>query len=95
MSTDQWLMFEKSSFNCFSISLSFFLWKTGHLSSAYKNRLHFIAIGISSTLIKNSKGPNMDPCDILRNMPKISEKELSEFTEKLRFDRYDRNHLTV
>ena len=37
----------------------------------------------------------MDPCDTPRNMPKISEKELSEFTEKLRFDRYDRNHLTV
>ena len=88
-------MFAKSSFNCFSISLSFFLWKTGHVSSAYKNRLRFIAIGISSTSIKNSKGPNMDPCDTLRNMPKISEKELSEFTEKLRFDRYDRNHLTV
>ena len=43
------------SFNWFSISLTFSLWKTRHLSSAYKNRLHLTVIVIWLTLVKKNK----------------------------------------
>ena len=33
-----------------------------HVSSAYKNRSHLTAIGISLRFIKNNKGPRIDPC---------------------------------
>ena len=67
-------MFSKSLFNCFSISSTILFWKTRHTSSAYKNRLHFIAISKSSTSIKNNKGPSMDPCVTLSNMLEIMKK---------------------
>ena len=55
LSTNQSHMFPKSLFNCFLISLIFLLWKTSHVPSAYKNRLHLTAIGISLSYIKNNK----------------------------------------
>ena len=79
-------MFSESSLNCFSISLTFLLWKTMHVSSAYKNRSHLAAIGIL-TYIKNNKGPRIDPCSTSHDMLETSEKEFSRFTVNLRFDR--------
>ena len=73
-------MCAKSSFNCLSISLTFLLWKTRHMSSAYKNRLHLTAISISLTYIKNNKGPRIDPCSTPHDMFETSEKEFSKFT---------------
>ena len=80
-------MFAKSLFNCFSISLTFLLWKTRHVSSAYKNRSHLTAIGISLAYIKNNKEPRIDPCGTPHDMLETSEKEFSEFTVNLRFHR--------
>ena len=79
--------FSKSSFNCFSISLTFLLWKTKHVSSTYKNRLHLTAIDISLTYIMNKKEPRIDPCGTPHDMLETSEKEFSKFTVNLRFDR--------
>ena len=77
-------MFAKSSFIDI---LHILTWKTRHASSAYKNRLHLTAIGISLTYIKNDKGPRIDPCGTPHEMLEPSEKELSKFTVNLRFDR--------
>ena len=75
LSTIQSHMFAKSSFNYFSISWIFLLWKTRHVSSTYKNRLHLTALGISLTYIKNNKGPRTDPCGTPHDMLETSEKE--------------------
>ena len=80
-------MFAKSSFNSSSLSLTFLLWKTRHVSSAYKNRLHLTAIGISLTYIKNNKGPKIDPYGTPHDMLETAEKEFSKSTVNLRFDR--------
>ena len=48
------------------------------MSSAYKKRLHFTAIGISLAYIKNSKGPSIDTCGTPHKMLEISGKELSK-----------------
>ena len=85
LSTNQSHMFAKSSFNYFSISLIFLLWKTKHVSSAYKNKSHLTAISISLTYIKNNKGPRIDPCGTPHDMLETSEKEFSKFTINLRF----------
>ena len=55
-------MFVKSSFNCFSISITSFPWKTSQESSAYKNRFEVTACGMSFMYMRNSNGPRMDPC---------------------------------
>ena len=41
LSTNQSHIFSKSRISCFSISVPLSLWKTRHVSSAYKNRLQF------------------------------------------------------
>ena len=51
------------------------------MSSVYKDRLHFTAINISLTKIKNSKGPSIDPCGTPHNTLVMSEKKLSKFLE--------------
>ena len=38
-----------------------------HVSSAYKNKSHLTAIGISLTYIKNNKGPRIDPSGTLNH----------------------------
>ena len=80
-------MFTKYSFNCFSTTLTFLLWKTRHVSSTCKNRLHLTEIGISLTYIKSNKGSQIDLCGTLHDMLEISEKEFSKSTVSLRFDR--------
>ena len=67
--------------------LTFLPWKTRHVSSAYKNKSHLTAIGISLTYTKNNKGPRIDPCGTPHDMLETSEKELSKFIINLRFDR--------
>ena len=62
LSTNHSQMFVKSSFNCFSISITFFPWKTRQGSSAYRNRFYLTACGMSFTYTRNSNGPRMDPC---------------------------------
>ena len=71
-------MFAKSSFNCFSISLTFLLWKTSYVSSAYKNKSHLTVISISLTYIKNNKGQRIDPCGTPHDMLETLEKEFSK-----------------
>ena len=69
------------------MSLTFLLWKTRPVSSAYQNRLRLTAIGISLAYIKNNKGPRVDSCGSPHDMLETSEKEFSKFTVNLRFDR--------
>ena len=78
-------MFAKSSFNYLSISLTFLLWKTRHVSLAYKSRLHLTAIGISLTYIKNHKGPKIDPYGTPHDMLQ-TEKEFSKSTVNLPYN---------
>ena len=80
-------MFAQSSFNCFSIFLTFLFWKTRHVSLAYQDRLHLTAIGISLTYIKNNKEPRIDPYGTPHDMLETSEKELSKFTVNVRSHR--------
>ena len=79
----------KFSLNYFSISVTFFLWKSSHVSSTYKNRLHSTAADMSLTQIKSSKGPSIDLRNTLHDILKISKKKFSKFTVNLRFDRFN------
>ena len=65
------------------------------MSSAYKNRLHLSAIGISLKYIKNNKGSRIDPYGTAHDMLETSENEFSKLTVNLRFDRSDGNHSTM
>ena len=71
-------MFGKYSFNCISISLILLIWKTRHVSSAYKNRLHLTAFSISLTYVKNYKEPRIDAFGTPHDMLERSEKEFSK-----------------
>ena len=62
-STNQSHLFAKSSFNWLSISLSFLLLKTRHVSWAYKN-----TVDIPLIYIENKKRPIIDPCSTLHDM---------------------------
>ena len=46
-------------------------------------------------IIKNNKGPTIDPCGKLYDIPEIPEKGFCKFTVNLWFDREYRNNLTV
>ena len=71
-------MFGKSSFNYFSISLTFLLWQTRHVSLAYQITFNCHQPIINNKgpriYIKHNKGPRIDPCgtphDMLENLEK-------------------------
>ena len=62
LSTNHSQMLVRSPFNFFSISLTYFPWKTRQESSAQRNIFDFIAWGTPLTSMRKSKGPKMETC---------------------------------
>ena len=72
-------MFVKSSFNCFSISITSIPWKERQESSAYTNKFDLTAWGMPFTYMRNIKDPRLDPCGTLRVILEGSEQQFSKF----------------
>ena len=97
LSTNDSQMFVKSPFNCFSISIRSFPWKTSQDSSAYRNRFDLTDCGMSFTYMRDSNGPRMDPCGTPHVILDGSEQQFSKFTlnNRLEIERYDLNQPMV